>query len=191
MKAYLTFVRKSNNDIHMIGLKNPDNISILSDIELVSGQPVLMVIKDNIILSFYLIDKKGSLNQVKGTVDYLFDLDVVFDLTTINLKKYNIIKSILTSSFYCTSIEESKYHKEVLVDLENKIFYDLLHIEIEFYKLKRYISREISKFNIHPELKLRLIDACKNSKIPNRRFLRKKIDVDLSGYRIRINTQIQ
>ena len=191
MKAYLTFIRKSHNDIHMIGLKNPENISILNDVELVSGQPILIVLKDNVIMSFYLIDKKGSLNQVKGTIDHLFDLEIVYDLTTINLKKYNIIKSILTSSFYCTSIEESKYHKDTLVSLENKIFYDLLHIEIEFYKLKRYISKEISKFNIHPDLKLRLIDACRNSKIPNRRFLRKKIDVDLSGYRIRINTQIQ
>ena len=28
MKAYLTFIRKINDDIHMLGLKNPDNISI-------------------------------------------------------------------------------------------------------------------------------------------------------------------
>jgi hypothetical protein len=190
MKAYLTFIRKSETDIHMIGLKNPDNITILNDVNLKSGQPILVVIDDNIIQSFYLLDKKGTIHQVKGTVDRLFDLDVVHDLTTINIKKYNTIKSILISTFYCASIEESKYHKNVLIELENKIFYDLLHIEIEIYKLKKYIIKELSKFPINKDLKTRLIEACKNTKIPNRRFLRKKIDLDLSGYRIKINTQI-
>jgi hypothetical protein len=84
-----------------LDLKIQKTFSILNDLELVSGQPILIVLKDNIIMSFYLIDKKGSLNQVKGTIDHLFDLEVVYDLTTIQLKKYNIIKSILTSSFYC------------------------------------------------------------------------------------------
>ena len=190
MKAYLTFIRKSENDIHMIGLKNPDNISILNDLNLISGQPVLAVIDENNIQSFFLIDKKGAIHQVKGTVDHLFDLDIVYDLTTINIKKYNTIKSILTTTFYCASIEESKYHKDILLSLENKIFYDLLHIEIEIYKFKKYIIKEINKFPINRDLKLRLIDVCKNIRIPNRRLLRKKIDLDLSGYRIKINTQI-
>lgn len=190
MKAYLTFIRKSDDDIHMIGLSNPDNISILKDINLISGQPVLVVIYENNIQSFYLIDKKGAISQVKGTVDHLFDLDIVYDLTTINIKKYNIIKSIMTSTFYCASIEESKYHKDTLLSLENKIFYDLLHIEIQIHRLKKYIIKEINKFPINNDLKIRLINICKNTRIPNRRLLRKKIDLDLSGYRINIYTQI-
>jgi hypothetical protein len=190
MKAYLTFIRKSKDDIHMIGLKNPDNIKTLNDTQLKSGQPILAVIDENLIKSFYLLDKKGTIHQVKGTVDHLFDLDVVHDLTTKNIKKYNTIKSILISTFYCASFEESKYHKDILIELENKIFYDLLHIEIEVYKIKKYILKEINIFPINKDLKVRLIEACRNTKIPNRRFLRKKIDLDLSGYRIKIYAQI-
>ena len=49
MKAYLTFVRKNDKDIHLIGIKNPSNLQILNDLDLVSAQPIVCILKNDLI----------------------------------------------------------------------------------------------------------------------------------------------
>ena len=149
MKAYLTFVRKNDKDIHLIGIKNPSNLQILDDLDLVSAQPIVCILKNDLIVGFYILNINGDLLQVKGAKDYLFDLNEIYDLTFLNIKKYNIIKYYLISIFYQLSIEESKVFVDDFHALENKIFYDLLHIEIEVYKIKKYILKEINIFPIN------------------------------------------
>ena len=97
MNAFLTNIRQINSDIHLLGIANPTNINILSSLTLTSGQPIIAIIDSNKILAFYLISNSGELYQVKGSVDLLFELTSLDDLSIKNLKKYNTIKYFLSS----------------------------------------------------------------------------------------------
>ena len=190
MKAYLTFVRKKENDVHMLGIDNPVNICDVLFIELKSGQPIISIIKNNRIVAFYILDVEGNLYQLVGDIDYLFDLSDLTDLSLINLQKYNLIKYFVSNIFQCLSIQEAKYYSEVFELLEEKIFYNLLHIEVSLYRIKILIAKEIVKSELSDELKIRLLASLKQTKNPNKKILKKKIDVDLSGYSIKINALV-
>jgi len=191
MKAYLTFVRRKENDVHMLGIENPKNICDVLFIELKSGQPIISVIQNNKLVAFYILDAEGNLYQVVGDIDYLFDLNELIDLSLINLQKYNLIKYFVSHVFQCLSIQEAKYNSEIFELLEEKIFYNLLHIEIDLFKIKLSIAREIMKSDLSDELKIRLLASLKKTKNPNKKILKKKIDVDLSGYGIKIDALVQ
>jgi len=190
MNAYLTYVRKNENYIHLLGLKNSANIFNLNSLNLISGQPVIVVIKNNNILSLYTINDFGDLFQIFGTIDHLFEMDKLYDLSSKNIKKYNFIRNILIEAFLCLSIEESKYNKNILEDLENKIFYNFLHINEDLFEIKKFIIKEIKKSELECNLKIRLLNKIQYHKNNKRKMLRKKIDVDLSGYGIHINTLV-
>ena len=190
MKAYLTFARKKENDIHMLGIENPSNICDILFANLKSGQPILSIILNNKIVSFYIIDVEGNLHQRVGDIDHLFELNELSDLTLKNLRKYNLIKYFVSHVFQCLSIQEAKYNSEIFELLEEKIFYNLLHIQIELFKIKPAIIKEIKKSELSNEIKNRLLLSFNKTKNPNNKILNKKIDVDLSGYSIHINTLI-
>ena len=107
-----------------------------------------------------------------------------------NLQKYNLIKYFVSQIFQCLSIQEAKHNSEIFESLEEKIFYNLLHIEIKLYKIKPAIIKEIKKSELSSELKNRLLSTINKTKNPNNKILKKKIDVDLSGYSIYINAFI-
>ena len=188
MKAYLTFARIKEDDVHMLGIENPTNICDLLFMSLKSGQPILPVIHNNKILAFYIIDVSGNLYQLIGDIDYLFEMNELDDLTLINLQKYNLIKYYVSHVFECLSIGEAKYNLEIFEALEEKIFYNLLHVEIDLYKIKSSITKEIKKSDLSDSLKNRLLRTLQKLNNPNNKILNKKIDVDLSGYSIHINT---
>jgi hypothetical protein len=190
MIAYLTFVRKNDKDIHLIGVKNPFNIQILNDLDLVSAQPVVCILENDSITAFYLLNVNGDLLQVLGVKDYLFDLNEIYDLTFLNIKKYNIIKYYLISIFHQLSIEESKIFVDDFHILENKIFYDLLHTELENQQIKSHIIKLINKSTLNDQLKKRLAFYLKRTKIASRNILRKKIDINLLDYSINIYSLI-
>jgi hypothetical protein len=96
----------------------------------------------------------------------------------------------LINSFSSLSIEESKYKLKDLEDLEDRIFCNILHLKIDLYKCKQLIIREINKSNLDNDLRIRLIYNIKKNKISNRKILRKKIDIDLQGYSINIDSLI-
>lgn len=191
MKAYLTFTRRKENDVHMLGIENPSNLCDILFADLRSGQPILPIILNNKIVAFYIIDIEGNLHQVVGDTDHLFSLDQLEDLSIKNLQKYNLIKYFVSQIFQCLSIQEAKHNSEIFESLEEKIFYNLLHIEIELYKIKPAIIKEIKKSELSNELKNRLLSTINKTKNPNNKILKKKIDVDLSGYSIYINAFIQ
>jgi len=190
MNAYLTYVRKNENYIHLLGLKNSANIFYLNKLNLISGQPVIVVIENNIILSLYSINDSGDLFQIFGNIDHLFELGKLYDLSFKNIKKYNFIRNILIEAFLCLSIEESKYNKLLLEDLENQIFYNFLHINADLFDIKKFIVKEINKSDLDCNLKIRLLEKIQYHKNNRRKILKKKIDVDLSGYGININTLV-
>lgn len=191
MKANLTFVRKLNQDVHLIGIKNPINISVLSELNLISGQPVIAVIANDKIVAIYLISNNGDLFQTIGNKDLLFDMNIIDDLSLINIQKFNLLRYFLINSFECLSLNEIKTLKNEIIELENKIFYSLLHTEIELNNLKKYIIREFKKMDFKYDIKQKMIGKLTKLKMPNKKLLNKKIDIDLSGYRIYINTRIQ
>lgn len=191
MNAFLTFSRHKNEEIHLLGIKNPENISVLSSIKLRSGQPVLCVIEKLNIIAFYLVDDEGELCQVYGDKDYLFDINEIDDFCLINLTKYNYIRYLLMNMFDCISISEAIEYANIFEDLEDLIFYNYLHTEINNISLKNAIKKEIKKSILKFEIKSRLLSHLDTIKNPQNKILKKKIDIDLSGYSIYINTLIQ
>jgi hypothetical protein len=191
MKAYLTFVRKNAKDIHMLGIKNPDNIQTLEQSNLISGQPVISIIENENIVALYLIKINGELFQIKGSIDFLFDLKEMSDISTINVKKYNAIRYYLINTFYNLSMKEFSLYEKQLDKLENEIFYSYLHTDFEISQLKTILIREINRSDLSYYMKKRLISQLRNIKMPSKKILRKKIDIDLSGYTIYINTFVQ
>jgi hypothetical protein len=113
------------------------------------------------------------------------------DLTIINLQKYNLIKYYVSNLFDCLSIQEAKYNDAQFEFLEEKIFYNLLHIETDIYKLKSLINKEIKKSELSEIIKNRLLIRLKLIKTPNKKILKKKVDIDLSGYSIKIDALVQ
>ena len=191
MKAYITFIRKNNQDIHMLGIKNPDNIKTLEEINLISGQPIISIIENDVIVALYLIKINGEVFQIKGNIDFLFDLKEMTDISLINVKKYNAIRYYLINTFYNLSMKEFSIYEKQLDRLENSIFYNYLHTDFEISQLKTIIIREINKSDLSYYIKKRFLVQLRSVKAPSKRILRKKVDVDLSGYSIHINTFIQ
>lgn len=191
MNAFLTFSRHKNEEIHLLGIKNPENVSVLSSFKLRSGQPVLCVIEKLNIIAFYLVDDEGELYQVYGDKDYLFDINEIDDFCLINLSKYNYIRNLLMNMFDCISISEAIEYADIFEDLEDLIFYNYLHTQINNISLKNAIKKEIKKSILKFEIKSRLLSHLDTMKNPQNKILKKKIDIDLSGYSIYINTLIQ
>ena len=191
MKAFLTFIRKQEQDIHMLGIKNPNNINSLQEINLISGQPIVSILENDAIVALYLIKINGEIFQIRGNIDYLFDLKDMTDISTINVKKYNAIRYYLISTFYNLSIKEFGLYEAQLDRLENTIFYNYLHADFEISQLKTILIREINRSDLSYYIKKRFITQLRNIKAPSKKILRKKIDIDLSGYSIYINTFIQ
>ena len=188
MIAYLTFVRKHDQDYHMLGIKNPSNIDVLSKFNLISGQPIVCVIESNKIISLYLISRYGNIFQVFGDEDSLFILDNINDISFINIKKYNGLGYYLQTIFNTLSIREFEYFKTKLEKFENDLFYQHLHTDLEISKIKSILIKEIGKLDIEITLKRRFILALRNSRIPSKKLLRRKVDMDLSAYSVYINT---
>jgi len=191
MKAFITFIRTYEKDIHMLGIKNPDNIDTLKEINLISGQPVVLILENDVIVGLYLIKVNGEVFQVKGNIDFLFDLKEMSDISSINVKKYNAIRYYLINTFYNLSIKEFGLYEIQLDKLENTIFYNYLHADFEISQLKTILIREINRSDLSYYIKKRLVTQLRNVKPPTKKILRKKIDIDLSGYSIYINTFIQ
>lgn len=190
MNAYITFVRNINNNLHMLGIKNPNNINDLQNYNLISGQPVLCVLSNNQIQSLYIISRNGNVFQVYGEQDNLFSLDFLTDMSSINVKKYNGIGYYLQIIFSTLSIREFEIFRNKLEEFENNIFYNHLHTDLEITKIKSILIKEIYTLDIEFSLKRRFLTALKNSRLPTKKILRKKIDIDLSNYSIYINAFI-
>jgi len=190
MNAFITFVRYINNNLHMLGIKNPVNINDLQKYNLISGQPVLCVLSNNQIQSLYIISRNGNVFQVYGEEDNLFSLDFLTDMSSINVKKYNGIGYYLQIIFSTLSIKEFEIFRNKLEEFENDIFYNHLHTDLEITKIKSILIKEIYTLDIELSLKRRFLTALKNSRLPTKKMLRRKIDIDLSNYLININTFI-
>ena len=184
MKAYLTFLRKNELEHHAIGVDIKINVP---DLYLrISGQPLLIISKDNSLLALYLISEDGDLNQVYGIEDYLFNVEFIHDLSSINIKKFNTIKYFLLSMYSSLSLSEFSFYQKELLSFENIIFYNLLHVELDVNKIKSMIMKIINKSDIEQSIQKRFLEKLKRNNFINRKILRKKLDINLSGYNCKI-----
>lgn len=184
MKAYLTFLRKNELEHHAIGVDIKINVP---DLYLrISGQPLLIISKDNSLQALYLISEDGDLNQVYGIEDYLFNVEFIHDLSNINIKKFNTIKYFLLSMYSSLSLSEFSFYQEELLSFENIIFYNLLHVELDVNKIKSMIIKIINKSDIEQSIQQRFLEKLKRNNFINRKILRKKLDINLSGYNCKI-----
>lgn len=184
MKAYLTFLRKNELEHHAIGVDIKINVP---DLYLrISGQPLLIISKDNSLLALYLISEDGDLNQVYGIEDYLFNVEFIHDLSNINIKKFNTIKYFLLSMYSSLSLSEFSFYQKELLSFENIIFYNLLHVELDVNKIKSMIMKIINKSDIEQSIQQRFLEKLKRNNFINRKILRKKLDINLSGYNCKI-----
>jgi len=184
MKAYLTFLRKNELEHHAIGVDIKINVP---DLYLrISGQPLLIISKDNSLLALYLISEDGDLNQVYGIEDYLFNVEFIHDLSSINIKKFNTIKYFLLSMYSSLSLSEFSFYQKELLSFENIIFYNLLHVELDVNKIKSMIMKILNKSDIEQSIQQRFLEKLKRNNFINRKILRKKLDINLSGYNCKI-----
>ncbi len=81
-QAYLTFIRKTlpeKSEYNLLGLSEIENLSILSDFNLSSGQPIVCCISNKKIISLYKLSSSGDINQIFGTIDHLMNVDTIKD----------------------------------------------------------------------------------------------------------------
>jgi hypothetical protein len=152
------------------------NIEILKSHKFASSQPLLVALLKDKIVAIYLVSSLGKINQVYGTVDYLNEVEEIFDLTDKFLKTYNIISDILLNTFKSLSPEEIITFKKELNVLEEKLFSNYISNDITFEIIKRHISRDIRKTNLSDILNLLGI-TLEKKELPN----------DISG-RLDLNT---
>ena len=188
----LVFVRKSNSntpDFSLLGLNNISNIEILKSHKFVSAQPLLVAMLKDKITAIYLISSCGKINQIFGIVDYLNEVEELFDLTGKFLKTYNTINYLLLNTFKALSPEEIITFKKELNILEEKVFSNYVSNEIPFEIIKRHISKDIRKTNLTAILKSKMLSSLSKSSMPMKNVWNKKIDIDLEDYEIKINSQ--
>lgn len=186
-KAFLTFIRRKNDDYSFLAIENPSNLISTKECFLRSGQPVIVIKENEKLLGLYLIGNNAELFQVYGDEDFLFFMKTLNDLSLLNIKKYNFIKHILIEIFYELSIQESKQYKDIFESFEENIFYTTLHTELENKNIKNVVVKELKKLEIPHSIKTRMLDKITKLKNISENYLRKKIDVDLAGYGIYIN----
>ena len=186
-QAFLTFIRRKNDDYSFLAIENPSNLIELKEFCLSSGQPVILVQENKNLIALYAIGNDAQLFQIYGEQDFLFFMKSIEDISLLNIKKYNFIRHILLNAFDELSIQESKQYKYIFDIFEENIFYTTLHTELENHNIKNVIIREIKKLNLPSSIINRMVSKIKISKQISESYLRKKIDVDLTGYGIYIN----
>ena len=186
-QAFLTFIRRKNDEYSFLATENPSNLIKINEYKLQSGQPVIIVKENNILIALYAIGNDAELFQIYGNQDYLFFMNCINDITLMNIKKFNFIKNTLLEIFDELSIQESKLYKNVFESFEDQIFYTTLHTELNNRSIRNVIVKEIKKLQVPNNISNRLLNKIKSCKQLPENYLRKKIDVDLSGYGIYIN----
>jgi hypothetical protein len=189
IQAYLTFIRKTlpeKSEYNLLGLSEIENLSILSDFNLSSGQPIVCCISNKKIIGLYKLGSSGDINQIFGTIDHLMNIDTIKDLSSKYVKNYNAIKHFMIYGFKCMSPDEIIENYKKLIILEDKCISNLISSEVNWHIIKRNLSKEVRRSDLNIHLKSRLLSSFNKLMQLNKNYLNKKIDIDLDGYEIKI-----
>jgi hypothetical protein len=193
IQAYLTFIRKSSSEkteYNLLGLNAIENLDILCDFKLFSGQPIVCCISSKRIISVYKISSNGELNQIFGTIDHLMNIETINDISLKYIKNYNAIKHFLNYSFKCMSPDEIIENFNKLSNLEEKCISNLISSEVNWQIIKRNLSKEVRKSDLNIHVKSRILSSFNKLMQLNKTYLNKKIDVDLDGYDVKITAYV-
>ena len=80
-----SYYKKFGNDLY-------ENIEILKPYKFASGQPILAALIKDKIVGIYLVGSSGKINQINGNIDYLNEVDCIYDLTGKYLKNFNTLE---------------------------------------------------------------------------------------------------
>jgi hypothetical protein len=189
IQAYLTFIRKTlpeKSEYNLLGLSEIENLSILTDFNLSSGQPIVCCISNKKIIGLYKLGSSGDINQIFGTIDHLMNIDTIKDLSSKYVKNYNAIKHFMMYGFKCMSPDEIIENYKKLIILEDKCISNLISSEVNWHIIKRNLSKEVRRSDLNIHLKSRLLSSFNKLMQLNKNYLNKKIDIDLDGYEIKI-----
>jgi hypothetical protein len=189
IQAYLTFIRKTlpeKSEYNLLGLSEIENLSILTDFNLSSGQPIVCCISNKKIIGLYKLGSSGDINQIFGTIDHLMNIDTIKDLSSKYVKNYNAIKHFMIYGFKCMSPDEIIENYKKLIILEDKCISNLISSEVNWHIIKRNLSKEVRRSDLNIHLKSRLLSSFNKLMQLNKNYLNKKIDIDLDGYEIKI-----
>ncbi len=189
IQAYLTFIRKTlpeKSEYSLLGLSEIENLNILADFNLSSGQPIVCCISNKKIISLYKLSSSGDINQIFGTIDHLMNVDTIKDLSSKYVKNYNAIKHFMMYGFKCMSPDEIIENYKKLIILEDKCISNLISSEVNWHIIKRNLSKEVRRSDLNIHLKSRLLSSFNKLMQLNKNYLNKKIDIDLDGYEIKI-----
>ncbi len=189
IQAYLTFIRKTlpeKSEYSLLGLSEIENLNILADFNLSSGQSIVCCISNKKIISLYKLSSSGDINQIFGTIDHLMNVDTIKDLSSKYVKNYNAIKHFMMYGFKCMSPDEIIENYKKLIILEDKCISNLISSEVNWHIIKRNLSKEVRRSDLNIHLKSRLLSSFNKLMQLNKNYLNKKIDIDLDGYEIKI-----
>ena len=191
--AYLTFIRKSSSEkteYTLLGLNAIENLDVLCDYKLISGQPIICCVSNKKIVSVYKISSNGELNQIFGTIDHLMNIEIINDISLKYIKNYNAIKYFLNYSFKSMSPDEIIENFNKLSCLEEKCISNLISSEVNWQIIKRNLSKEVRKSDLNIHIKSRILSSFNKLMQLNKTYLNKKIDIDLDGYEIKITAYV-
>ena len=174
------------SEYNLLGLSEIENLSILSDFNLSSGQPIVCCISNKKIIGLYKLGSSGDINQIFGTIDHLMNIDTIKDLSSKYVKNYNAIKHFMIYGFKCMSPDEIIENYKKLIILEDKCISNLISSEVNWHIIKRNLSKEVRRSDLNIHLKSRLLSSFNKLMQLNKNYLNKKIDIDLDGYEIKI-----
>jgi len=189
IQSYLTFIRKTlseKSEYNLLGLNEIENLDVLGDFDLSSGQPIVCCISNKKIISLYKLSSSGDINQIFGIIDHLMNVETIKDLSLKYVKNYNAIKHFVMYGFKCMSPDEIIENYNKLLLLEEKCISNLICSEVNWHTIKRNLSKEVRKSDLNIHLKSRILSSFNKLMQLNKNYLNKKIDIDLDGYEIRI-----
>ena len=189
IQSYLTFIRKTlseKSEYNLLGLNEIENLSVLCDFNLTSGQPIVCCISNKKIISLYKVSSSGEINQIFGITDHLMDIESIKDLSSKYVKNYNAIKHFMIYGFKCMSPDEIIENYKKLLILEDKCISNLISSEVNWHTIKRNLSKEVRRSDLNIHLKSRILSSFNKLMQSNKNYLNKKIDIDLDGYEIKI-----
>ena len=135
----------------------------------------------NEISNFYLLDDGGKPFQVYGKKDLLQEGTVIYDTTKEITKEIAYATQISIHAFNVLFKTEIEENKDLLLEVENAIFNNILSNNFGWKTSKKIICDIILTYDLPKEIVERIIDAIKIAPMP-KVALHKKPNVNLEEY---------
>lgn len=131
--------------------------------------------------NLYLLDSDNKPYQVMGDFDVLLDGAVIYDETKELIKNNAYAVQFCIQAFNALNKNQIELNKNILLDIENKLFDYILNSQIGFKALKKNASDILKDIYIDENIKNIIINSINISPMP-RAALDKKLEIDIDEY---------